>query len=150
VFSTSNPSGITPTQWLDNSGNSLHGTVSGAIATNLPVDHRAKYIDLAVTGNTSFTLPQGYKITSIIVHNTTANALTGGLDCGLTTNGVEIVSGEAIGANAEVVCTLVQSGTIGGTFTTADDTIYFSDGDDDANWNSASLEITVSMERISL
>ena len=144
------PSGIGHKQWIDNSGNNLTGEISGAIATNLPANHREKYIDLLVTGNTSFTLPQGYKITSIIVHNTTANALTGGLDCGLTTDGVEIVSAEAIGANAEVVCTLIQSGTIGGTFTTADDTIYFSDGDDDTNWNSASLEITVSMERISL
>ena len=142
--------GVGHTQWTDNSGHEIETTVSGALPINLPPNHREKYVDLLVTGNTSFTLPQGYKITSIIVHNTTANALTGGLDVGLTTNGVEIVSAEAIGANAEVVCTLIQSGTIGGTFTTADDIIYFSDGDDDTNWNSASLEITVSMERIAL
>jgi hypothetical protein len=32
-----NPSGVTTTQWLDNSGNSLHGTVSGAKVINRPV-----------------------------------------------------------------------------------------------------------------
>lgn len=142
--------GIGHNQWLDNSGNELHGTVSGAVAINLPASHEEKYIDLTVTGNGSFTLPMGYKIKSIIVKETAGNALTGGLDVGLTANGVEVVSGMAVAGSATVLCTLVEAGTIGATFTTADDTIYFSDGDDDADWNSAELELRVQMERLTL
>jgi hypothetical protein len=145
-----NHSGIGHNIWQDASGNKLHGTVSGALPFNLPANHSEKYIDLNVTGNTSFTLPQGYQIKSILAIETAGNALTGGLDVGLTTNGTEIVSGMAIGANAVVPCTLVASGTVGGTFTTADDTIYISDGDDDGNWNSAELEIRVVMDKISI
>ena len=145
-----NPSGIGHNTWADSGGNELHGTVSGAIPTALPANHREKYIDLAVTGNGSFVLPMGYKIKSIIVKETAAAALTGGLDVGLSANGVEIVSAMAVGASATVLCTLVESGTIGATFTTADDTIYYSDGDDDANWNGAELELRVEMERITL
>jgi hypothetical protein len=140
--------GIGHNQWIDKSGNELHGTVSGAIPINLPPDHTEKYVDLTLTGNSSFTLPMGYKITSILVKETAGNALTGGLDCGLSANGVEIVSGMAVGASATVLCTLVEAGTIGATCTTADDTIYFSDGDDDGNFNGAELEVRVNMERL--
>lgn len=142
--------GIGHNQWQDNSGNELHGTVSGALPINLPVNHQEKYIDLTVTGNGSFTLPMGHKIKSIIVKETAGNALTGGLDVGLSTNGVEVVSGMAVAGSATVLCTLVEAGTIGATFTTADDTIYFSDGDDDGNWTSAELELRVQMERLTL
>ena len=142
------PSGFGHSQALDVSGNENHGTVTGPLLFGHPANHREKFIDLTVTGNGSTTLPQGYKITSIIAVETAGNALTGGLDVGLSTNGVEIVSGMAIGANAIVNCTLVATGVLGGTFTTADDTIYYSDGNDDANWDSAVIDITVSMERI--
>ena len=145
-----NQSGIGHNQWQDASGNQLVGTVSGAIPINLPVDHQEVYLDLTLTGDDSFTLTKGYKITSIIVKETAANALTGGLDVGTSAGGVEVVSGMAVGANATVNCTLVAAGTIGATFTTADDTIYFSDGNDDANWDSASLEVRVQMQRLTV
>lgn len=142
--------GIGHNQWLDNSGNEHHGTASGALPINLPVNHQEKYVDLTVTGNTSYTTPQGYKVLSVIAHNKTANALTGGLDSGLSVNGTELISGMPIGANATVNCTLVASGTIGGTFATADDTIYFSDGDDDGDWNGVELEVQVQMQKIAI
>lgn len=135
-------------QWQDKSGNEYVGTVLGAIAHNLPVNHQEKYLDLTVTGNTSFTLPKGYQIKSIVVKETAGNALTGGLDIGFSTNGVEVVSGMAVAGNTTVLCTLIEAGTIGSTFTTADDIIYLSDGDDDGNWNSASLELRVTMQRL--
>lgn len=140
--------GIGHGQWQDNSGNEYVGTVSGAIAHNLPVNHQEKYLDLTVTGNTSFTLPKGYQIKSIVVKEIAGNALTGGLDVGFSTNGIEVVSGMAVAGSAAVLCTLIEAGTIGGTFTTADDIIYISDGDDDGNWNSASLELRVTMQRL--
>jgi len=142
--------GIGHNQWLDTSGNELHGTVSGALPINLLANHQEKYVDLTVTGNGSFTLPKGYKIKSIIAKETAGNALTGGLDVGLSANGVEIVSGMVIGGSATVLCTLVEAGTIGATFMTADDTIYYSDGNDDGAWDSASLELRVQMQRLTL
>jgi len=145
-----NQSGIGHNQWQDASGNQLVGTVTGATPINLSVDHQEKYLDLTLTANDSFTLPKGYKITSIIVKETATNALTGGLDCGLSANGVEIVSGMAVGGSATVNCTLVAAGTIGATFTTADDTIYFSDGNDDGNWDGASLEVRVQMQKLTV
>jgi hypothetical protein len=54
----------------------------------------------------------------------------------------------AIGANATVLCTLIEAGTIGENITTAIDTFYFSDGDDDGNWNGAELKVRVNMERL--
>jgi hypothetical protein len=140
--------GIGHNQWIDKSGNELHGTVSGAIPINLPPDHTEKYVDLTLTGNSSYTRPIGYKVTSILAKNKTGNALTGGLDCGWSANGSEIVSGMAIGANATVLCTLIEAGTIGENITTAIDTFYFSDGDDDGNWNGAELKVRVNMERL--
>jgi len=142
--------GIGHGQWIDKSGNELHGTVSGALPVNLRPDHQEIYIDLTVTGDTSFTLPKGYQIKSIIVKETAGNALTGGLDVGTTNGGVEVVSAMAVGANSTVNCTLVAVGTIGGTHTTADDIIYLTDGDDDANWNSASLEVRIQMQRLTV
>jgi len=137
-------------QTIESSGNELHGTVDGPILFGHPANHTEKYIDLSLTGNSSFTLPMGYKITSIVAKETAGNALTGGLDVGFSANGTEVVSGEAIGASATVNCTLVASGVLGGTHTTADDTIYFSDGDDDGNWNSAELEVRVEMIRLTV
>jgi len=137
-------------QTIDSSGNELHGTVNGPILFGHPANHTEKYVDLSLTGNSSFTLPMGYKITSIVAKETAGNALTGGLDVGFSANGTEVVSGEAIGASATVNCTLVASGVIGETHTTTDDTIYFSDGDDDGNWNSAELEVRVEMIRLTV
>ena len=142
--------GIGHQQWIDKSSNELHGTVSGAVPTNLPTDHTEKYVDLTVTGNTSFTLPKGYQIKSIICKETAGNALTGGVDIGFAVDGIDVVAGMAIGANATVNCTLVAAGTIGATHTTADDTIYISDGDNDTNWNGAELEVRVEMERLTV
>jgi len=143
-------SGIGHNQFIDTSGNELHGTVSGAIPINLPADHTEHYVDLTLTGDSSFSLPKGYQIKSIIVKETAGNALTGGLDCGTTDGGAEVVSGMAVGANATVLTTLVAAGTIGGTFTTADDVIYFTDGDDDANWNGSEMEARVAMQRLTV
>ncbi len=142
--------GIGHNQWHDKSGNELHGAVTGALPTNLEANHVEKYTDLTLTGNSSFTLPKGYLTTNIMVRETAGNALTGGLDCGISANGVEIISGQAIGANVEINCTLIATGVFGANFDDASDVIYFSDGDDDGNWNSASLKLRVHMQRITM
>lgn len=147
--------GIGHGQWIDISGNELHGAVSapgvGPLAINLSTNHREKYVVLTLTGNSSFVLPRGYKITSITVFETASNALTGGIDIGYTAaTGTDLVSGTAVGADAFVNLGLTTAAVLGATHLTADDILYFSDGDDDGNWNSASLEVRVEMERLTV
>lgn len=139
--------GIGHGQLIDISGNEMHGTVSGALPINLPPDHTELYVDLTLTGNSSYTLPKGYEIVSVIVAETSGNALTGGLDSGLSANAAEVISGMPVGANATVNCTLVATGVLGGTHIISDDEIFFSDGDDDGNWNGAQLQARVTMKR---
>lgn len=139
--------GIGHGQWTDMSGNEAEVTVNGAIPINLPPDHTELYTDLTLTGNSSYTLPKGYEIESVIAKETAGNALVGGLDSGFSTNGTEVISGMPIGANATVKCTLVSTGVLGATHTTADDEIFFSDGNDNAGWDGAELEVRVTMKR---
>jgi len=137
-------------QWLDKSGNDLHGIVSGATIANIPSWHREMYIDLTVTGDTSFTLPKGYRISSITTKETAGNAVGGGIDFGTTNGGGEVVAAHAISASttADVAVAAILN-NIGGTHTTADDIIYITDADG-SGWDSASVEIRVSMERVSM
>jgi len=133
--------GVGHNQWLDISGNQLVGTVSGAIPTNLPADAQETYLDLTVTGDTSFSVPSGYKITSIVLFNTTANAVTGGINIGLSAGAEEVVANFAMGANALVDCTLLQKFFS----TTVADVIYVNDV---TSWNSASLEMRVQLQKL--
>ena len=137
-------------QWLDKSGNELHGTTSNTLLQNLPSWHREMYIDLTVTGDTSFTLPKGYRISSITTKETAGNAVGGGIDFGTTNGGGEVVAAHAISASttADVAVAAILN-NIGGTHTTADDIIYITDADG-SGWDSASVEIRVSMERVSM
>jgi hypothetical protein len=61
---------------------------------------------VAVTANqttaTAPTLPAGAVITGIVVHNTTANAVTGGVNIGTAAGGAQVVSALTVGANALV------------------------------------------------
>jgi|ERR1700722_2423579 len=50
-----------------------------------------------------FTLPVGAKVRAIYVQNTTANAVTGGVNIGTAVAGAQVASATAIGANAFVV-----------------------------------------------
>ena len=135
------PDGIGHTMWIDKSGNDLHVTVTGAAALNLPPNHIERYVDLSISADSTFTVPAGYKITSIIVKETAGNSITGGLDVGLADGDEDVVSAEAVAGSATVDCTLVQ------TFfsTTDDDVIYVNDHTD---WNSAVIEFRASMVRV--
>ena len=55
---------------------------------------------LAVTANTSIVVPAGFAISQVIVENTTANAVTGGIRVGTTGGGADVVVALAVGANA--------------------------------------------------
>jgi len=140
-----NPSGIGHNQWQDASGNQLVGNVNGAVPVNLPVDAQETYLDLTVTGDTSFTLPKGYQVKSIVFKSD--GAIGGGLDVGVTNGGGELVNACAIGGAVTVLATLVPAYTIGETFTTADDTLYVTDADG-TGWDGATVELRVQMQRL--
>jgi choline dehydrogenase-like flavoprotein len=55
---------------------------------------------LAVAANTTFVVPAGYAISGLIVENTTANAVTGGVRVGTTDGGTDVVAALSVGANA--------------------------------------------------
>lgn len=130
-------------QWADTNGSNNNGTVTGALAQNLPIGHTEQWFKV-VSANTSFNIPIGFRILSGVVVETAGNALTGGLDMGLTTNGVEIVSGQAVSGSATVDLVLVQ------TFfsTTAVDEIFFSDGNDNTDWDSAVLDVWLILQKV--
>lgn len=60
---------------------------------------------LAATAAGNFVLPANCVLRDIIVANTTANAITGGLKIGTTAGAVDIVAALAVGANAFVFVT---------------------------------------------
>lgn len=95
----------------------------------------------AVTEDTTFVVPAGYRINSIDIINTTANAVTGGVNIGTSAAGAQIVSAAAVGANAIVTTTLV------GRLFAAQQTAYVSAG---SSWNSASLTLIVILDQIAL
>jgi len=132
------PSGIGHNQWIDLSGNGLHGTVNGATPFNLPANHEEIYKFTATT-NTTFTLPKGYAIDSIVCKETTNHTITG-LKFGFTSGGSEIVASADFAANDVASLTILQKID---TFD-ADDTVYVTAD----NWNSASLDIAVRMKRM--
>lgn len=140
-----NPSGMGENQVQDNSGNELAGTVSGVVLINRPVNHQEKYLDLSVTGDTSFTLPEGYVISYIVL--TSDGAIGGGIDIGTTDGGGEVVTAEAISGAVTVLCTLVAGANY--NTTGADDTIYITDADG-TGWDGATVEVRVQMQRLDL
>ena len=137
--------GIGINQWIDISGNELYGAVAGPISINRPANDIEKYTDLTVTANTTFILPKGYMITAIVVRETAGNDITGGIDVGYSAGSPEIVNAMAVGANAEVVCTLIATGVLGATFDDSSDVIHVAATTD---WNSASIKLRVWMQRL--
>ena len=136
------PENIGNEQWIDTSGNNLHGSVDGAIPTNLPDSHIEKYIDLNVTGDTTFTLPANYKVSSIVVKETAGHNLGGGLDVGIASDSTSTVTDQIVIANDTVDCTLNIDGVIQST--TSDTTMHITS----VNWNSAELEVYINMQRM--
>jgi len=138
-----NSSGVGHNQWHDNSGNENHGTVSGALPTNLPSVHSEKYIEKTITADTTLTsiVPAGYMLKSMVFEETAGNA--GVLDLGTATTGSQVFLNQTITASdfTTVVINKVFS-------LTADTTLYLNDDDASSGWNSASVDIYVTLEKI--
>jgi len=136
--------GIGHNQWLDNSGNELHGAVSGALPTNLPADDVERFRHtVAMTDDTTWTsvVPAGYELEKIIFVNSTANAAT--LDLGTAATGSQVFLNQVIAASG--ITTVV----INKTFSmSAAQSLFLNDDDGSSSWNSASLTATLLMRRV--
>jgi len=124
-----------------------HGVVSGALPTNLEVNHIEKVIKTTITGDTLWTgiVPAGYVIDKIIFEETAGNA--GVLSMGTSDAANDVFTGVTIAAstftvldNADLSKSMFSS-TVAQTLDLNDDTA----GD---GWNSASVNVTFLMKRI--
>jgi len=94
------------------------------------------------TASVPATLPAGAIITNIVIHNTTANAVTGGVNIGTAAAGAQVVSALAVGANALV--TVPQASILAQTFNSSGTPIaqqLFVNAV--TAFNSASLNVTI-------
>lgn len=108
--------------------------------TNIPSPNLIQRIRLTTqTAANNFFLPPNAVLRDILVVNTTANAITGGLKFGTTSGGVDIVAALTVGANALAFVTdaLLLKRYFSAS---AAQQIFF---DTVTLWNSASVEIDV-------
>jgi hypothetical protein len=94
----------------------------------------ARKLALAAAG--SVVIPQGAVVRKIFIRNKTANAVTGGIKIGTTVGGVDVVTAQALAANAVVSVTPL----IDAINTAAVRTLYI---DAVTAWNSASVDVAV-------
>lgn len=106
---------------------------------NLDDDHVVLRLE-AVTADTTFVVPAGYRISSIDIVNGTANAVTGGVDIGTSAGADDIVAAVAVGANATVHPTPLKR------LFAAQQTVHVSAA---TAWNSASLTVIVMLDQVS-
>lgn len=85
----------------------------------------------------SFVVPANHVIDAIYIRNNTANAVTGGIKMGTAAGGTQVVTAQAVGANAIAV---VPEANILIRAWPAQQTVYF---DAVTDWNSANVDITV-------
>lgn len=107
---------------------------------------RAKIAQLrfTTTVDTSFVIPAGYAIDDWIIENTTANAVTGGLDIGTTDTGVDVASAFAVGAS--FIGFITAAALLKKYFSRTVNTTIFVVAH--TSWNSASLTHTVMLNKI--
>ncbi len=99
--------------------------------------YKQSFYAVTAAGNTI--IPMGAAIRDIIIVNTTANAITGGLKIGTTSGGTDVVAAQAVGANA--VIAISDSALLKRFFSlTANQALFF---DAVSAWNNASLTIII-------
>lgn len=92
-----------------------------------------------VTANSALILPANAIIQQILIQNTTANAITGGLKFGSTAGATDIVAALAVGANGLV--TVASAALLKSFFSTSATQQIFIDAV--VSWASASVNITI-------
>jgi len=97
-----------------------------------------------VTADATVSIPAGYKIDSLVIENTTANAVTGGIKIGTTNGGTEVAAAIAVGANALLQVTDAELLKRLFSMSTAT-TLYLQDV---TAWNSASLNFYFTLRKV--
>jgi hypothetical protein len=109
-----------------------------------PRDKQLRIFGMTENSNGAYSIPAGHAIGDIFIRNTTANAVTGGLDIGTTLAGQEVVAAFAIGASA--IDHLLDSEILLRWFSeTAGTPLYFTAH---SAWNSASLKIWIPLFKL--
>lgn len=99
---------------------------------------------IGATANTTVSIPPAHAIDKVIVHNTTANAVTGGLRIGTSAAGTDVVVALTVGANALVHIT--DSALLKRVFSmTASQTLFL---EAVTAWNSANLNVYIPLIRL--
>lgn len=103
-------------------------------------DHMVVKLD-AVTANTTFSVPAGYRLSSLDIVNTTAVAVGTGIRVGTAAGASDVVGATGVGANAIVTPALAKS-----LFSlTAAQTLYL---EAVTTWDGASLRVRAVLEQV--
>ncbi len=97
-----------------------------------------------MTANNTFIVPAGFAIQSITMNNSTANAVTGGIRVGTTDGGAQVVTAQAVGANA--LLQLADATLLLKVFSMSVATTLYVQAV--TAWNSASVTMYVTMQKI--
>jgi len=138
------PAGITHAQWQDDSGNELHGSVSGAVPLNLPSNHVARYIKPGITGDTTLTdaVPAGYRIKSMVADVTGAGASMQ-LNVGTSAGGTDVVNNQDISSNGLFDLTVGKH-----IFNLSSAQSLYVNDDGGTTWSGVSVDLYIEMERV--
>lgn len=91
----------------------------------------------AQTNDFTYSVPAGWQIDAIYIKNNTANAVTGGIKIGTSSGGTQVVTAQAVGANANL---RINALTINWFSATSAQTLYIQDV---TAWNSANLDFHI-------
>lgn len=106
---------------------------------------RDKNLKIALlAANGTLTIPAGYVLEQIVIENTTANAVTGGIRVGTTDGGAQVVVAQAVAASA--LLRIAQAAILLGVFSTSADQILYIQAV--TSWNSAILNIFATIRRL--
>ncbi|MEK6879158.1 MAG: hypothetical protein AABY22_06090 [Nanoarchaeota archaeon] len=97
-----------------------------------------------VTSNTTIVIPKGHVIIDIIIENTTANIVTGGIKIGTTSGGIDVIVALPVGANS--LSTVLSADILKRVFSkSSDQTLYV---ETVTLWNSSNLNIDFLVSKI--
>jgi hypothetical protein len=101
-------------------------------------------IQVNLSANGTVVIPAGYVLEQIVIENTTANAITGGLRIGTAAAGTQVVTAQAVAASA--LLRIAQASITLGVFsTTAAQTLFI---EAVSAWNSANVNIWFTVRRL--
>ena len=136
-------SNIGHNQWLDTSGNELHGEVNGPLPINLNSNHVEKVIKSTITSDTTWTdiVPAGYILERIVFEETAGNAAI--LSLGTSDGAYDVFTNVTMAASS---ITVVDVGELYSKSTAQ--TLDLNDDQTSDDWNSASVNVTIIMVKV--